>query len=89
MVSFDISRAPNDGKAAQEITFKDVLPSLRASSPVPAQTSFDISKIKFVVTVKQEEFQESSKFLPDNFWTSPGFDNITIDEEFLKRVDFF
>eukprot|EP00794_Sanderia_malayensis_P014241 gene14241-15726_t len=70
------------------------LPFLNSITPstqkprVIAAVDAEISKLKFVVTLKDEEFIKSSKFLPSNFWTTKAFERLTIDDEFLREVGF-
>ena len=65
----------------------DALPSLCPPSPKRDSTVTDVSLLKFVVTMKDEEFLKSSSFLPKNFWEK-NFDEITVDKKFLNNISF-
>lgn len=49
----------------------------------------DISKLKFVVAPKDEEFLECSKFLPNEFWKSDlQSADFVWEKNFLKELNF-
>ena len=49
----------------------------------------DIMSLKFIVTMKDEEFVPSAQFLPKDFWKAKwNSDDYIIDKEFLKKMDF-
>ncbi len=85
-----ISRTSITGISPKQADFstRQILPSVHAIAPKPSPDEFEVSKLKFIVTMKDEEFLESSKFLPVNFWTAKAFDGVFIDDVVLKRLDF-
>ncbi|XP_065055137.1 uncharacterized protein LOC135683721 [Rhopilema esculentum] len=49
----------------------------------------DIMSLKFIVTMKDEEFVPSAQFLPKDFWKAKwNSEDYIIDQEFLKKMDF-
>ena len=49
----------------------------------------DMSKLKFIVMPKNEEFLESSKILPVGFWNTDLDEVDDISNGFLEMVDFY
>ena len=50
--------------------------------------SLDVSKLKFIVMPKDEEFLDSSAIMPIDFWDSDINQAVAIDSGFLKAMDF-
>ena len=65
----------------------DALPLLRPPSAKRDSKVVDVSLLKFVVTMKDEEFLQSSSFLPEDFWKK-NFEEITVDKKFLNNISF-
>jgi len=68
-----------------------VLPSLEETEPIKTYDtgSLDLSKLKFIVMPKDEEFLDSSAILPIDFWDSDINQAVAIDSSFLKAIDFY
>ena len=47
-----------------------------------------MSKLKFIVMPKKEEFLDGSKILPIGFWNTDLDEAEDINNEFLKIIDF-
>jgi len=48
-----------------------------------------LDEARYVILFSENEFISSNKFLPKNFWDVDGFQELTIDDDFLKSVDFY
>ena len=84
-------KGTSKNRIADQTSECSVLPSLEETEPIKTYDtgSLDLSKLKFIVMPKDEEFLDSSAILPIDFWDSDINQAVAIDSSFLKAIDFY